>query len=1216
MRIAVDLHGIQSEGSRSRGIGRYSLDIIKSLISGFPQHDIILVTNAALCDLKQEFNSFLNYKNVTYLQWFSPCPFDFVSGNKTKRKIAKYLKSYTFGCINADIILITSFFEGYSDNCLVDFDRDFINIPIVSIFYDLIPLIKHDLYLKNNPDFEKFYNSRLAQVSQLDGLLSISNSSAQEAMKYLPIESKKVFNISSACNKKIFNKDSDITSYVSFNTNEISPFILYSGAIDPRKNVKRLLEAFSKLPPKLDHYKLVLVGKLLPIEEKIVSNWINQFKINATKVVLAGYLSDYDLVQLYRKCQLFVFPSLHEGFGLPILEAMSCGAPVIGSNCTSIPEVIGLQSAMFDPTNIDEIINLIVKALTSKSFNDLLRENSLIQSSKFSWLNSAQSVINACDSIIKYERTQSNNLDWDHLIINKNKLFNLLFKKLRQLKRIKIFSNSNELLFQLSASVDKITSQIDFLLRELSNKEEILSWRVEGPFDSSYSLSILNRSFVDALQKYIDDISIHVTEGFGDYSPNIKYLKQYPKIHNLYEYSQSVSSSNGVLSRNLYPPRVKDMQSKFNILHSYGWEESAFPNEWVDDFNTYLQGITVMSEQVKKILIDNGVKLPIKVAGLGLDHLDNVQAASDLKIEAKKFKLLHISSCFPRKGIDILLQAFAEEFSSDDDISLIIKTFENPHNKIDLMLSKFRRSYPKFPDVIVIKDDLNDSQIKTLYKQSDLLVAPSRGEGFGLPIAEAMLLGLPVITTNWGGQLDFCNSSNSWLIDYRFVPSDSHFDLPLSCWAEPSVEHLRELILKVYNSPKLEIEKKVNHAKRSISRLKWDIVAQKNISFVRTDLLKSNNPRSKIGWVTTWNQKCGIASYSRNFIECLIEEVLVFSPFNEINVETNEKNIIPSWQYPYLNEQNLDKLFLNIISSNITSLVIQFNYSFFDFKEFPKFIQRIIDEKINVIIFLHSTIDPQDNQLKELASLVSCLKKCTRLFVHTINDLNRLKMIGLVENVSIFPHPIKNISYARKERLAVPKIKQKNKLNIGSYGFCLPNKGFHELIKSIPFLIKSNLDFHVNIFSSIYNDNYYYVYQELIDLIKDLGVEKQVTIVNDYLSSSDINNLLLQQDIIIYPYQYSNESSSAAVRDGLASLIPVLVTPLSIFDDVNDLVDYLPGLSPKDIANGILDWYERHKNDQEKSKALNESRAKLINLRRFSKLSLRLNSIINSLEIN
>ena len=1214
MRIAVDLHGLQSEGSRTRGIGRYSLEIVKNMIVSFPKHELILIANAALPDLKSEFSSYLKYENVYYIQWFSPCPFDFVSGNSRNRKIAKYLKSYTYACVNADVILITSFFEGYSDNCLVDFDRDFIRIPILSIFYDLIPLINHDLYLKNNPDFKKFYKSRLAQLNQLDGLLAISQSSAQEAIKYLKINPNKVFNISSACDQNIFNKEGGLNS--SINIKNLSPFILYSGAIDPRKNVKSLIEAFSKLPIELQDYKLVLVGKLLPVEEDIVDNWISLFKIDPSKVIRTGYLPDADLAELYRKCELFVFPSLHEGFGLPVLEAMACGAPVIGSNCTSIPEVIGLETAMFDPRNVVEIKNLMVKSLTSQTFIDVLKKNSLAQSSKFSWLNTAKKLIQACECILKLRKDQLKEYRWNHVIDKRKKYLDLLLNKLRKINSM--YNNKNDFPLLVCASIDKITKGVDSLLRELSSTDEITSWRIEGPFDSSYSLSILNRSFAESLKKKIKKLSISVTEGFGDYEPNIEYIKRYPQIYSLFRTSKNTSLIPEVISRNLYPPRVKDMSAKFNILHSYGWEESTFPAEWVDNFNSSLQGITVMSKQVKKILIDNGVALPIKVTGLGLDHISSNQESDDLKIAANKFKILHISSCFPRKGIDLLIEAFANVFNSNDDITLIIKTFDNPHNEIDSILERARISYPEFPDVIVIKDDLNDCQIKSLYQQSDLLVAPSRGEGFGLPIAEAMRLGVPVITTNWGGQLDFCNSENCWLIDYKFVESKSHFDLDCSYWAEPKVEDLCQALLKVYRSSSLEIQKKVKLAKESVDYFTWDYVAEKNISFINKDLFQSTKSKTKIGWISTWNQKCGIASYSRNLINCIIDDISIFTPFNETKTLSKDYNIIPSWEYPYNLNQNLDQLYLEVVTSKVTTLVIQFNYAFFDFHEFSKFIYEIRKKDINIIIFLHSTIDPKQPEIKKLSILTGCLEKSTRIFVHTLRDLNRLKNMGIVNNVSIFPHPIKNINNKNRSKKTheFASIKGDTKLKIGSYGFCLPNKGFAELIKAIPFLKKSNLNFHINIFSSIYNKDYDYYYNELINLIKYYSVEEDVTINKDYLPADEVHTFLSQQDMIVYPYQSSNESSSASVRDGLATLKPVLVTPIPIFDDVHNFVDYLPGLSPNEIASGIIELSQKIITNPEEINKVQISRSYLINSRSFSKLSNRLYSIINSLEIN
>ena len=119
MRVAIDLQGIQSEGSRSRGIGRYSLEIIKYMIEGFKDYHFVLVANAALDDLHAEFEHELTSSNVTYFTWYSPGPIDYISKEAYKTQIAIHLRSFAFGCLNADVILITSFLEGFADNCLI-----------------------------------------------------------------------------------------------------------------------------------------------------------------------------------------------------------------------------------------------------------------------------------------------------------------------------------------------------------------------------------------------------------------------------------------------------------------------------------------------------------------------------------------------------------------------------------------------------------------------------------------------------------------------------------------------------------------------------------------------------------------------------------------------------------------------------------------------------------------------------------------------------------------------------------------------------------------------------------------------------------------------------------------------------------------------------------------------------------------------------------------
>lgn len=119
------------------------------------------------------------------------------------------------------------------------------------------------------------------------------------------------------------------------------------------------------------------------------------------------------------------------------------------------------------------------------------------------------------------------------------------------------------------------------------------------------------------------------------------------------------------------------------------------------------------------------------------------------------FSTFHL--VFPRKGVDVLLQAYGKAFSSKDDVCLIIKTFPNPHNKIYDWLKEAQSATPDFPEILIIQDDLPDSQLKALYEQCHCLVAPSRAEGFGLPMAEAMISGLPIITTGWGVYLIFAH---------------------------------------------------------------------------------------------------------------------------------------------------------------------------------------------------------------------------------------------------------------------------------------------------------------------------------------------------------------------------------------------------------------------------------------------------------------------------
>ncbi len=1216
MRIAIDLQGMQSLGSRQRGIGRYSYEIISHILDYHNYNQYFLFANASLLDISSDFLNYTNKENITYINWYSPTPLDFISQKENISSIARYLRSYAFRRVLPDVVLITSFFEGFADNSFTEFDKDILGSPIVSIFYDLIPLINPKLYLNSNPTFSKYYFQKIDKVKELDALLCISLSSAQEAIRYLGFDKDKLYNISSACNNDLFNNNKIESNHLSkVNLEALDKYILYTGASDPRKNVKGLLKAYSQLPLDLIlSHKLVFAGNLYDLEIQQIHDWINEFNINSSNIVLLGYVSDQDLVCLYQNCKLFVFPSFHEGFGLPLLEAMSCGAPAIGSDRTSIPEVIGDSKAMFNPNDTSNMSDLIEKALTDQSFKSFLEENSKSQVKKFSWQISSGLVIDALKEVIARFPTDHSSLSWDEIITLNNNLYYLLLDKINNNSFASLDEN---LVYQIASSIDLINSQTDLASRSLINSEQCISWRVEGPFDSNYSLAILNRYFIEALAKINNDVSIHITEGPGDYSPDMNFLKKFPFIYQLYNKSLNTNKIPTITSRNLFPPRVSGLHSRINLLHSYGWEESEFPREWVNNFNSSLQGISVMSNQVKKILIDNGVRIPIIVCGLGVDHLENSEIQDNYFIKAKKFKFLHVSSCFPRKGIDVLLKAYGNAFNSNDDVSLIIKTFNNIHNNVESILEEERLKNSNYPDVVIIKEDLSNDKLKALYRASNALVAPSRGEGFGLPISEAMKLGLPVITTGWGGHMDFCNPSNCWLIDYKFSAAKTHFGLSMSYWAEPSSRHLSELLKRLFCLPNQDIRTRTLLAKKQINKFTWENMALSNVSFSK-DILKSKfKINTKIGWVTTWNTRCGIASYSKHLIDNMNSKVTIFSAFNSHNDKLSESSI-PCWHTDENGLQDLNILFNNIIKEKITSLVIQFNYGLFDFKEFECFLDKILSSKITIILFIHSTKNPKNQNLKSLENLVSSFSKCQRLLVHTIDDLNNLKSLGLVDNVSIFPHGIGefDINIQSSNNSFFKRILRKRyKLSVATYGFCLPNKGFDQLIKAVRILADKDFKIELNLFTALYNDYYKYVYEDLKVLVSELRISDLVNINVDYATEESIVKSLGDHDLIVFPYQFSTESSSASVRQAISSLKPILVTPNPIFNDISPCLNFLPGYDSEDIAQGIVSWFENSKNKKEDIDIYN-NKLKFIQNFGFSKLGFRLDDLICALEIN
>lgn len=400
MRIVIDLQGAQT-GSRFRGIGRYTMALALAMVKNCGEHEIVLALNGlfpeTIDSIRDAFYGLLPDENIKV--WSSVGPVhSFDPANNFRKDVAELVREEFLASLNPDIVHVTSLMEGFGDNAVHSIGRAPFKVPTAVTFYDLIPLIQSEVYLKPNPEFEKLYREKIEHLNRGNLMLAISESSREEALQYLAFTDEQVVNISAAVDD-IF-KPLEYSDLDTVNLNDkfkiTGQYLMYSGATDDRKNHLGLISAYATLPVQVrKDYQLVLVGGLPNDHRYRFEQHILKCGLSLDDVIITGRVSDDELVQFYNQCKLYIFPSQHEGFGLPALEAMSCGAAVIGSDTTSIPEVIGNTDALFDPYSEQAIAEKILQVLRDPDLYQDLKKSGISQAQNFTWDICAQRTIRA-----------------------------------------------------------------------------------------------------------------------------------------------------------------------------------------------------------------------------------------------------------------------------------------------------------------------------------------------------------------------------------------------------------------------------------------------------------------------------------------------------------------------------------------------------------------------------------------------------------------------------------------------------------------------------------------------------------------------------------------------------------------------------------------------------------------------------------------------------
>ncbi len=366
MKIAID---IRAAGGEKAGKGWYTFNIVQSLLKLDDKNQYILYAKEGIPGFEHFKNAQVKLIKGSNILWHL----------KVARDVQKE---------KADIFFAPSSY--IIPNFLPK------SIKIIITVHDLVAFLFTNTHNKKAAIIEKLLLKRA--IKKADSICAVSQNTKNDLLAKFPkLEAKKTTVISCAASenfKPILSPQQNLQTFIQ-KTNLPMNFFLAVGTLEPRKNYLNLIKAFKEVNDRFPDYYLIIVGKngwnFEPTLQLIRENYLNK------KVHVLGYLSNKSLVNLYNLAKALVFPSFYEGFGLPPLEAMACGCPVIASHTSSMPEVVGESALLVNPNSPDQIASAMIKLIKDPELVDQLKKKGFKQAKKFSWEKSAKKLLKIFD---------------------------------------------------------------------------------------------------------------------------------------------------------------------------------------------------------------------------------------------------------------------------------------------------------------------------------------------------------------------------------------------------------------------------------------------------------------------------------------------------------------------------------------------------------------------------------------------------------------------------------------------------------------------------------------------------------------------------------------------------------------------------------------------------------------------------------------------------
>jgi glycosyltransferase involved in cell wall biosynthesis len=773
MRIVIDMQGAQTE-SRFRGIGRYSLSLAQGIVRNRGEHEVFLVLNGMLNDsienIRAAFADLLPQSHIRV--WYAEGPVsDRDPANKPRREVAELIRQACIDDLQPDVVHVTSAVEGYIDDAAIGSPVLDKRALVSATLYDLIPLVSAKQYLDPNPGYKKHYLEKVEAFKHYDLLLSISEFARDEALSFLPLDEANIVNVSTAADDvfRPLSLSLDERAAVEKKFALHDKFVLYSGGADDRKNLPQLIKAFANIKAELGDIQLVFAGKMPEYHINSYKTLARAQGLGNSDLVFTGYITDEELVALYSLCRLYVFPSWHEGFGLPPLEAMKCGAPVIGANTSSVPEVIGWDEAMFDPFDISAIAKKMRQALVDDEFRAELAAHGLERAKEFSWDRSGKAAVAAFETVLSQQNMLTATVSHTEIDPTQSLVTALA---------------ATGHLSSGAVDVSRLAKAIDYSIQGVSDKPTLfvdISELCKHDGKSGIQRvvrSILLEWLTNAPEGYVVK-PVYTKAGEPFYRYAAKFTTMFlGKEASEAEIDEAISYRAGdvYICLDLLMDVLPHKQSYLDTMRAHGvsiffvvydllilqlphcFVESlqAHYIKWINAVAHYDGAMCIshaVADELRDWMVENAPERsrPFRIGAfhLGADIDQSMPSTGlpenpALRIEAlgPYPNFLMVGTLEPRKGHAQALDAFELLWASGVEANLIIV---GKHGWLVDELAARLVSHVELGKRLLWLEGASDEYLEHLYNHSNCLVAASYGEGFGLPLIEAAQYNLSII---------------------------------------------------------------------------------------------------------------------------------------------------------------------------------------------------------------------------------------------------------------------------------------------------------------------------------------------------------------------------------------------------------------------------------------------------------------------------------------